>query len=230
MSVPHLRLLGWLFALGLGFWAAARLAAALVPEAVFAFDRLLILAADHLAAPWLDMLMLDVTALGARPVGAAILLGASGVLWTYRDRAEVLFLWAAFLGSIVLTGPLKALLGRPRPDVVGWRVPYAETAAFPSGHAVSAMVVFGGLAWTILRLRPERGVRALTLLFAVTAILLVGVSRVYLAVHYPSDVIGGYLLGGAWLAACGRVLLAGESGRGEEPGPARSPSDARVLR
>ena len=113
--------------------------------------------------------------------------------------------WAlALAGNGVLTRSLKAIFGRARPldQVAAW----AETGfSFPSGHSSGAVVACGMLAYTVLRLLPARW-HAAALAAAVALALTIGASRVFLGVHFASDVIAGFASGGLWLLLCTSVL------------------------
>lgn len=199
-------LLGGLAVHVLVFWAAGHLLPPALEQRLAAFDRAVAVGLRGRGSELLDRAAIEVTFLGARLVTGVVLLVATSLLWTMRRRLAVLFLWTSFLGSIVLGTLLKGVFGRPRPAVEHWRIPYATDWSFPSGHALNAIVVYGGLFWVIHRLRPARGLRWTTLILAALAVLLVGASRVYLGVHYPLDVLAGYLAGAGWLVVCGLAV------------------------
>jgi undecaprenyl-diphosphatase len=148
---------------------------------------------------------IGLTALG---VGATILLA--------RERAwvDLAFLATAFLGAQLVVSLLKAWFDRPRPDV-GSTVPLPESAAFPSGHATAGVATLGALAFLAAERLPSR--RARVWLWSVVAVagVAVGLSRIALNVHYVTDVLAGWCLGVAWLAAC--LLLRGELRAGRDP-------------
>jgi undecaprenyl-diphosphatase len=156
--------------------------------------------AEWLARPfsWLGG-WIGLTALG---VAAAVLL--------VHERAwlDLAFLAAAYLGSQLVVALLKEWFGRPRPDV-GSAVPLPESAAFPSGHATAAVASIGALA--VLAAERLRSRRARAWLWAAVVVLgvAVGLSRIALNVHFVTDVLAGWCLGLAWLAACllGREAL-----------------------
>src|SRR5690606_34861520 len=92
------------------------------------------------------------------------------------------------------------------PDVIEWGVPYTASAAFPSGHALLSMVLYVALAYIVHRLAPSRWMGLLAIAVTAILVLLVGASRVYLGVHYPSDVLAGYLVGFAWAIFCSTAV------------------------
>lgn len=158
----------------------------------------------HSAPPW-DALALVGAGLGSG-IALWVVLGLGSVYFLYtRHLYSLALLWLALLGARVLNQTLKETFARPRPGVAGSELEilgrtfdYPASYSFPSGHAVTATVVFGTLAYLIIRLEPTVRMRRLTLAGAVLLILLIGVSRIYLGVHYPSDVLAGYLAGFIW--------------------------------
>jgi undecaprenyl-diphosphatase len=131
---------------------------------------------------------------------AAMLVVASGiVVWRYLGRLEGSLVVVAGLCSL-LDSPIKFLVNRPRPTAALAQVLAAEHGSgFPSGHALFAAVVLGFLAYLCVTRLRRRSLRTLSFAGLLTLILLTGVSRVYLGVHWPSDVLGGYLVGATLL-------------------------------
>jgi undecaprenyl-diphosphatase len=102
---------------------------------------------------------------------------------------------------------VKLAFDRPRPQVFTWGT-HAATTSFPSGHAMSAAAVYGTIAFLAARLAHRRAVRIGVHGAAAVLVLAICFSRIYLGVHYPSDVVAGALLGAAWAAFCAAVLEA----------------------
>lgn len=150
-------------------------------------------------SPLLDKVMLEITTLGTGVVLVMIVLVASVFLWQTQHRWSVYLLMLGVLGGKLLNTLLKALYERPRPSVVQW-VTEVHSASFPSGHAMSSMVVYGSVAYLVGRLEPSLKLRHTTWTLAALVILAIGASRMYLGVHYPSDIIAGFVGGLAWLA------------------------------
>ncbi|MBQ0826742.1 phosphatase PAP2 family protein [Streptomyces tagetis] len=130
------------------------------------------------------------------------LLCAGVVVWLwgwFRDRWTAVWLAVTCAVGSVLQQVLKAAVDRPRPF---WARPVdsASYAAFPSGHAMTATVVCGALVWLLYRLGAPRGARRTASAAAVVCVVGVGATRVWLGVHWPSDVVGGWLLGGLLVA------------------------------
>lgn len=160
-------------------------------------------------APGLDLVALAGTALGSG-LAAYVVLGVAAVLfWRSRHHLSALLLVVTLVGARALIGLLKGFYDRPRPGLFGDEVralgltfPYPESASFPSGHAITAVAVFGTLAYLVARLEPTRQLRRLTLASTLLVILVIGFSRVYFAVHYPSDIVAGFLAGLLWATLC----------------------------
>jgi undecaprenyl-diphosphatase len=150
-------------------------------------------------SPVLDEIMYDLTTLGDGVVLIMIVLVASVFLWSTRHHWSVYILIVGMVGGKILNTVLKAAFDRNRPSVVEWL--YDVTSpSFPSGHAMGAFITYGTVAYLVGRLSPTRRLRHLTWIIATITILGIGISRMYLGVHYPSDVIAGFLAGLAWLA------------------------------
>ena len=150
---------------------------------------------------WLPEAMTDLTAFGS-PTG---LLLVCAVLIVYlllaRRLRTALFVFAASAGGMALGSLLKHVYARPRPTIVPHLVDVTSTS-FPSGHATDSAMVYLTLAALLARTVPERAVRIYIIGVAILLTLLIGCSRVFLGVHYPSDVVAGWTLGAAWALAC----------------------------
>ena len=107
---------------------------------------------------------------------------------------------AVIAGSTLLNTLLKLAFQRARPTI--HRIIEASGYSFPSGHSMAAFSLYGGLAFLIWKHIPTAIGRVLMIIVSAAFILTIGMSRIYLGVHYPSDVIGGYFLSGSWLAIC----------------------------
>ena len=172
-----------------------------------AFDDSVIrwMGAHH--SPGLDALMIEVTALGTGTVVLMIVAVAALFLGLTRHRFSALLLLASTLGGIVLNGVLKLGFNRPRPSLF---VPAVHTvsSSFPSGHAMSAAIVYSTVAYLAARLHERRWARWLVMTAALFIIALISFSRMYLGVHYPSDVVAGVAIGLAWAGFCMATLEA----------------------
>ncbi len=148
---------------------------------------------------WILPFARDVTALAGTPVLTLFTLMLAGWFAVRREWRLLAILLVAVLGEPLITDSLKSLFDRPRPDLVPHLV-HAKGFSFPSGHATSASAIYLTLAALIASKTGAPRVRAYIFAVAAAMALLVGMSRVYLGVHYPTDVIGGLALGAAWAA------------------------------
>jgi undecaprenyl-diphosphatase len=159
--------------------------------------------------PALQSVMLEVTALGTGTVVGMIVLIAGMFLWLNQHKHSAILLIVATLGGMVLDQLLKFGFARPRPQIFEWGT-RAASSSFPSGHAMSSIIVYGTVAYLAARLQQNVRSRALTMTLAVIIILLICVSRLYLGVHYPSDVAAGLVIGLAWAGFCMAILEAAQ--------------------
>jgi undecaprenyl-diphosphatase len=131
-----------------------------------------------------------------------LLVASAGFLLLLRKKVMALAVLASGGGAMVLEGQLKDLFARPRPQVVPRLVP-AWNPSFPSGHALLSSAVYLSIAVLVVRLVPYRRVRLYVLALAALLVGLIGFSRVLLGVHYPTDVVAGWIVGGLWALLCG---------------------------
>jgi undecaprenyl-diphosphatase len=161
--------------------------------------------ADDPATPvgpaWLEAALLDLTAIGGPTVITLVVGAVVGFLCLQtRYRTAMVVAGAAVSGELV-NQVLKQLFMRPRPEVV----PHLRdviTPSFPSGHAMESAIVYLTLGVMLMRVAERRITKIYCLTIAVLVTLLVGVSRVFLGVHYPTDVVGGWMLGFLWASIC----------------------------
>jgi undecaprenyl-diphosphatase len=156
---------------------------------------------------WLVEVALEVTALGSGSVLLLVLLAVVGYLALEARWRELWFVVMAAVGGAAISSGVKWLVGRPRPVALIPLV-HPDSPSFPSGHAMLAAVVYLTLGALLARFVPRRRVKAFFVTAAMILVFLVGVTRVYLGVHYPSDVLGGWSAGLAWALVCWLVALA----------------------
>jgi undecaprenyl-diphosphatase len=121
-------------------------------------------------------------------------------------RHAALFLVVAIGGGVLLSYGAKAAFERPRPDLVA-HAARVFTSSFPSGHSMMAAVVYLTLGTLLARVQPQRLLKLWLIGLAVLISVAVGISRVYLGVHWPSDVLGGWALGASWATLCWLIAL-----------------------
>jgi undecaprenyl-diphosphatase len=151
--------------------------------------------------------MLEVTSLGTGSVVTMIVGVAALFLWLNQHKHSAILLLVATIGGMVLNNLLKLGFSRARPDVIPWATT-ATFYSFPSGHAMSATIVYSTVAYLAARLQRTHAARVSIMLLATLIILLICGSRLYLGVHYPSDVIAGIVIGLAWAGFCMATLEA----------------------
>src|SRR5919202_2692817 len=173
-----------------------------------AFDRAVLLALRHpddLARPigpgWLQSLARDITAFGGTGILVLISLAVIGFLLLARKPGAAVLVLASVGGGVLLSNLLKSGFERPRPDLVPHSV-QVYTASFPGGHAMLSAVTYLTLGALLARIQPRPGLKFYILGLAVLLTVLVGASRVYLGVHWPTDVLGGWCMGAAWAMLC----------------------------
>jgi undecaprenyl-diphosphatase len=199
-------LAGGLLALA-GTYAFARFASHVSSGRTQAFDEAVLRwVADH-RSPTLEPVVLEITFLGTGTVVMTIVAVSALFLWLTTHRYSAILLIIATFGGILLNNLLKMGFGRPRPQLFDWGT-HVVSWSFPSGHAMSAAVVYGTVAYLAARLQKRHWHRVLTMLLAFVLIVLIGFTRLYLGVHYPSDVIAGVIIGLAWAAFCMATLEA----------------------
>lgn len=199
LSFFLLAVLGYLF---------VKLASEMIEGDTLEFDRYLIRSLRNTADPsipagpgWLQATMLDITAIGGVSVLTILTVVIAGYLVVARKFATALFLVAAIAGGATVSVLLKSLFVRARPDLVAHLVE-VDTSSFPSGHAMNSAVVYLTLGALLARAQRERRVRTYLVIVAISLTVAVGFSRVYLGVHWPSDVLAGWCVGAAWAALC----------------------------
>jgi undecaprenyl-diphosphatase len=188
----------------LGAFVFLELADEVGENEIAGLDRALLLAfrdpadiSDPLGPTWLEEAVTEITSLGGYPILVALVGAVAGYLIVVRKYGPALFVaLSTGLGTLV-SQLLKMLYERPRPDLVA-HLDVIHTASFPSGHATMSAIVYLTLAAMIMRLTDQARVRVYVLSVAILLAVTVGVSRIYLGVHWPSDVAAGWALGTAW--------------------------------
>ena len=165
---------------------------------IVAFDRPIISYVQGFEAPMLTNVMKIFTFIGGTvPVIVISLLAIIFLYTVLKHRSELVFFIAVILGANVLFLTLKQLFHRARPDL--HRLAEASNYSFPSGHATMAFALYGGLTFLLWRHISTRLGRTILIILSVLMIFTIGISRIYLGVHYPSDIIAGYFISAFWL-------------------------------
>ena len=197
-----------------GVWGFAELADEVVEGSTRVLDTQLLLtlrnpenSAEPLGPAWLEEMGRDFTALGGVGVLTLLTLAALSYLLLLGKPKLMLFVLVAVGGGLLLSTLLKLGFDRPRPELVP-HGSYVYTASFPSGHSMLAATVYLTLGALLVRAQPRRRLKAFILASSILVTLLVGVSRVYLGVHWPTDVLAGWALGATWALLCWLVAHA----------------------
>lgn len=200
-------LLGGLIVAAAGTWAFVEVAEHVRSGRTQAFDDAVIrwMGAHHSAT--LDNIMIEITALGTGTVVLMIVVIAGLFLVLTQHKFSAILLLISTFGGIVLNGVLKLGFNRPRPAIFVPEV-HAVSSSFPSGHAMSSAIVYGTVAYLAARLHKRMWARWLVMTAAFIVIALICISRMYLGVHYPSDVVAGVAIGFAWAGFCMATLEA----------------------
>lgn len=155
---------------------------------------------DH-RTPAVTFVMKAASLVGDTPGMALMAIVGAVLLWWARRDAEAAVVLAAAAGAAVLVNGFKTLYDRPRPPV-GEQLTIETNPSLPSGHALGSMVVIGVLAAVVVLVVRPMAVRVLAIVAATLTVATIGISRLYLGVHWTTDVLTGWFLGGAWLALC----------------------------
>jgi len=193
-------------------WAFFHVASEVGEGDTAALDRKVLLAlrnpanpSDPIGSRSFEEAMRDVTALGGFTVVTLVTVVAVTAFLIHGRKRHALVLAGTVLLAELSSRLAKGFYGRPRPDLVP-HGSYVYSASFPSGHSTLSAAMFLTLAVLIASLEPNRGTKAMVFVLAGLLVFAIGFSRVYLGVHWPSDVLAGWALGAAWALAGWTVL------------------------
>jgi undecaprenyl-diphosphatase len=157
--------------------------------------------ADPIGPGWLEEMGRDATAVGGLAWLTFITLVIAAYLWLVGKVRMMVFMLAATLSGALVSMGLKSFYDRPRPDIVP-HLTHVYTSSFPSGHSMLSAVVYLTLGSLLAAVMPNLRLRIYVLSVAIMLSLFVGISRIYLGVHYPTDVLAGWLAGLVWSLVC----------------------------
>jgi undecaprenyl-diphosphatase len=187
-----------------GIWLFVVIADAVVMEEPGRLDTALLLALreptdarDPIGPEWFEEMVRDFTSFGSTGPLLFLTFAVAGYFVLHRDYHMAALVVVTVLGAFALTLLLKLGFDRPRPELVP-RVTYVATASFPSGHAGISAATYLTLGALVARLQPRRRLKGFVMAVAMLLAFLVGFSRVYLGVHWPSDVLAGWTIGAVW--------------------------------
>ncbi|MEP3331206.1 phosphatase PAP2 family protein [Sedimentitalea sp.] len=213
IEITSLTLLGIIV---VAVWTLAELTDEVVEGSTHNLDRNILLLlrtpcdlSDPIGPWWLEEMGRDITALGGVAVLTLTTLIVSMFFLLLHRRASVLYILVTVGGGILISSIAKDFFDRPRPDLVP-HDSIVHTASFPSGHAMMAAIVYLSLGVLIARVQPRFVLKLYVMSVAISLTLFVGISRIYMGVHWPTDVAAGWLAGGAWAMIClivARILV-----------------------
>ncbi len=203
----ELGILVLLFAIAAGVWGFGALASEVDEGETSGFDRRILVAMRHpgdlapIGSPAVQEAVRDVSALGGVTVLGLVTMITLGFLVLDGKSHMAWFAGGSVVGGMVVAALLKDVIQRPRPEIVP-HLAYAANSSFPSGHSMMSAVTYLTLGALLARSQERRRVKAYCLLLAAGLTFLVGVSRVYLGVHWPTDVLAGWMAGAVWAMLC----------------------------
>ncbi|MGB3766291.1 MAG: phosphatase PAP2 family protein [Phormidesmis sp.] len=195
--------LAWFGVCVITVYILAKLSDDVLAQESFAFDETILLHIHQLANPALDKLMVFITRIGDPHTVVPL----TGIVFIFllikRQRLAATFFAIDAAGGVALSYFLKLAFSKPRPQL--WNSAVNEvTYSYPSGHALGSMVIYGFLSYIFATLYPRYS--AAIYAFAVLMIISIGFSRLYLGVHWPTDILGGYGIGFLWIMVCISLL------------------------
>lgn len=195
-----------------GAWAFFAIADEVLEGDARPFDERVLLAmrtpgdtADPKGPDWFEEAARDITALGSTAVQALLTIAVVVYLAMQRKYHATIFVAVAIVGGVALSHALKLGFARPRPELVSHGME-VFTPSFPSGHSMTSAVTYLALGALLARLHAHPAMKAYLMALAAGIAILVGLSRVYLGVHWPTDVLAGWTAGAAWALACWLIM------------------------
>jgi undecaprenyl-diphosphatase len=189
------------------------LSRAVVRGATSDFDRRILLAmrvegelSNPIGPPWIEEVGRDLTALGGMAVLTLLVVSTTAFFWLSSMHRAAVYVALACVGALAMSFGLKQAFDRPRPDLAP-HLAQVYTSSFPSGHSTMAATTYLTLGMVASRFVKRRRLKALFLGLATLVTAAVGVSRVYLGVHWPSDVLAGWAIGASWALVCWSAAL-----------------------
>ena len=169
-------------------------------DALISFDQAIITAIQSTISERNTVWMLWITELGSvKWITFFVIATAIGMLMKKKYSLAIFITGSSGIGALFNMW-LKWLFKRERPDILP--LINEESYSFPSGHAMGSFIFYGSLAFVIIHLVHKKSRQWIGIVVNLILILIIGLSRIYLGVHFPSDIVGGYLAGAAWLLAC----------------------------
>jgi undecaprenyl-diphosphatase len=189
-------------------WLFMAIAAEIVAGEIFTMDETILLLmrnADNpevaIGPPWLQQVGQDITALGGNAVLTLISIWVMLFLYLVNKGRLALVVLLATGGALLASLLLKSGFDRPRPEVIS-HATLVYTSSFPSGHSMLAASTYLTMGALLAQSQKRRRIKALIIITSVLLTFLIGISRIYLGVHWPTDVVAGWAVGAAWAVGC----------------------------
>jgi undecaprenyl-diphosphatase len=227
----ELRLVALLLAVALVAWLATLAFGAIGYSRIHALDERILLSLRRpddpsvpLGPSWLLPAAREFTALGSSTVLLTLILAVGGYLLLERRYGILALLLVSTFGGMAISSYLKIFFGRPRPSVVPHLAP-VSSPSFPSGHSLVSAVVYMTLGVLLTRVTTDRRAKKYFVVLAATITFLIGLTRMYVGVHYPTDVLAGWAIGLLWALACGAIARELQRRRVIRPEPVAAAAD-----
>ncbi len=212
IKFPERKILILLLLIGCRIWGFAAIADEVMEGESRGFDNWLLSVLRQpsdpsipIGQPWVLNMARDISALGGTTVITVMTVIVLGFLWMQRKRHIMALVLVAILGGALLSTILKQSFGRERPSVVP-HLAQVTSLSFPSGHSMLSAVTYITLGVLLGRITTSRPIKIYWLSVAVFLSFVIGLSRIFLGVHYPTDVLAGWCAGVAWAALCATVV------------------------
>ena len=230
----ELRLVGLLLGFALSAWIAMLVVAFIGYPRIHELDTRVLLSMRSAADPsvpigpdWLLTAASEITTLGSATILLLLIFSVAGYLWLEQRYGIMALVLVSTFGGMAINSSLKMFFDRPRPSIVP-HLASVSSPSFPSGHSLISAVVYMTLGVLLTRVTTDRRAKRYFVLLAATITVLIGISRMYLGVHYPTDVFAGWVVGLVWALVCG--LFARELQRRRVIRPEPVPERQRVAR
>lgn len=189
-----------------GLWGFIEITDEVVEGEKLSYDEwILVMMRDNYGSPigpnWLQELVKNITVLGSTTILILVLTSVIGFLVLQGNYKSAILIFVTSCVGVCLVVLLKNTLGRPRPEVISHLVE-VSSQSFPSGHTTMSAVVYLSLASMLAHIQERKRVKIYSIGIAILLTFAVGISRIYLGVHYPSDVLAGWALGLSWASIC----------------------------
>lgn len=197
------------FALIIGFtWIIVRTVEEVSDGDTQAFDEAVLLSLreptdsnDPIGPPWFEEVIRDFTALGGTGLLTLVIVSVAGLMYMQDNKRQLVIILVSIAGALLISFLTKEFFDRPRPDLVA-HGSNVRTASFPSGHSLLSASTYLTLGILLAQVQKKMRIRIFIMVLSIVTVILVGFSRVYLGVHWPTDVLAGWSIGAVWAMLC----------------------------